>query len=171
MPFFINRPGLDILYSGFSDTIRIWVLNVYNGSSVVEYYKFEHPSEWNRYTITYDIERSDMYFYINNRLVRNFENIFLQDIAQNYMGISFGIQNYFGATRFFQNVPYNIDNIRIYNRPLLSNELYSDSRKGLLADWDFENTDKELAYDNVSGLPLLMIEPFEFVKEEVEWKR
>ena len=171
VPFFINRPGLDILYAGFSDTIRIWVLNIYNGSSVIEYYKFEHPSEWNRYTITYDIERSDMCFYINNRLVRNFENIFLQDIAQNYMGISFGIQNYFGATRFFQNVPYNIDNIRIYNRPLLSNELYSDSRKGLLADWDFENTDKELAYDNVSGLPLLMIEPFEFVKEEVEWKR
>lgn len=171
VPYFINRPDLDILYSGFSDTIRIWIENVYNGGTVIEYYKFEHPLEWNRYTITYDVEKSDMCFYINNRLIRKFENIFLQDIAQNYMGISFGIQNYFGATRFFQNVPYSIDNIRIYNRVINSDELYSGSKNGLLAEWDFENTDKELAYDNVTGLPLKMVTPFELKSENIDFIR
>jgi len=87
------------------------------------------------------------------------------------MGISFGMVNYYGSPRFFQRVAYELDNIKIYSRALKSDELFSDSKNGLITEWDFENTDKELAYDNVSGLPLLMIEPFELKTEDVEFIR
>ncbi len=170
-PYFFNRPDLDIEFKVLVDSVCIRIINFYRGEFLEEYYKIEDPLKWKRFSITYDLDNSNMFFYINNKLIRKFENIYLQDISQNYMGISFGMVNYYGSPRFFQRVAYELDNIKIYSRALKSDELFSDSKNGLITEWDFENTDKELAYDNVSGLPLLMIEPFELKTEDVEFIR
>ncbi|MBN1634371.1 MAG: hypothetical protein JW917_09420, partial [Ignavibacteria bacterium] len=85
---------------------------------------------------------------------------------ENYMGISFGLYQYFADPRFFGPDTYT-DNIKIYNRAILPEEVFGDTRDGLLVFWTFEKVDRELAYDEVNNMPLIMREPFELLQEEI----
>lgn len=166
-PYFINRPDLDINFDFRYDSLFIRILNHYTKNHYFEYIKYSYNSEWNRFTISYDINLNEYNFYINNNLIKTLNSTDIQDITQNYMGISFALANYYGSPRF-TSFESSIDNIKLFNRAINKNEIFAENNAGLIAYWTFEKTDNELAYDEISGLPLLMIEPFEIVNEEIE---
>jgi Concanavalin A-like lectin/glucanases superfamily len=170
-PYFINRPDLDINFDSNYDSAYVRILNHYTNNHYLKHFAFNPTADWNRFTISYDINLNEYNFYINNTLIKTLTLPDIQDITQNYMGISFALANYYGSPRFSSNIGSSIDNIRLFNRPLSANELFSGTSEGLVAFWTFENTDKELAYDEISNLPLLMLDPFEIVNEEVVVKR
>jgi hypothetical protein len=87
-----------------------------------------------------------------------------------YMGISFGVYRYWGSPKTI-NINTYIDNIRIFGRAIQPDEIFKDSPDGLLAYWTFQKTDKELAYDEINNLPLIMFEDFELINEEVKYEK
>lgn len=169
-PFFINRSGLDVNFDPGYDSLYIRLLNNFKNHIYKKGFNVSTPYNWNKYTICYDINKNEYTFYINRNLILRLNDVDIQDITQNYMGISFALANYYGSPRF-TSVKSFIDNIKLFNRSLDATEILSQTTDGLIAYWNFEKTDKELAYDEISNLPLLMIQPFELINEEIEIKQ
>lgn len=168
--YFINRTNLDFNFGNYFDSAYICINNLYQ-SKTLRVIKpapenTGNPAKWHRYTLCYDATKNEYRFYIDSILVNTEDRMDFQDITQNYMGMSFALQNYFNSPRFSSFQSY-IDNIKLFNRPISHNEIYSDTRNGLIAFWDFQRTDKELAYDEISNLPLLMWQPFKLINEEI----
>ncbi len=170
-PFFPNKPSLDISLRPGRDSVYLYLLNGYEDFMFKKGITAGSFKGWTRYTMSYDSKKNEFRFYINNKEVFSKNDFFPTDITKNYMGISFALINYFGSPRFISKGGSAIDNLKLFNRAISGEEIYSDTKDGLIAYWTFENTDKELAYDNVSGLPLLMIEPFELKTEDVDFIR
>lgn len=169
-PFFINRSGLDAEFYIHKDSISVRILNVYKNFSFDKGFFDEHLFDWRRFTLCYDAGKNELSFYLNSKFLYKMTYVDILNIETNYMGISFANYNYYAAPRLYSIETY-VDNIKLYDRTINGSEIYSDAKEGLIAHWTFENTDKELAYDEVSGLPLLMIEPNELIEEEVETGR
>jgi|GEM_PF-1462632 hypothetical protein len=167
--YFINRADLDFNFENFYDSIKVINSDKYKNSFVLKYiYKPDitgKPVVWHRYTLTYDVSKNEFRFYIDSNLAHTEIPAYPVDITQNYMGIAFSIANYYGSPRFTTFKSY-IDNIKLFNTVLSPQDIYSDSRNGLLAYWAFQRTDKELAFDEISNLPLLMWKPFELVEDD-----
>jgi hypothetical protein len=172
--FFVSRTKLDFSFDNYFDSLYIIIKNIYlsNTLSVIKLAPENtgHPEKWHRYTLCYDATKNEYRFYIDSILVHTENRIDFQDITQNYMGISFALANYFNSPRF-SSFPSYIDNIKLFNRPISQSEIYSDTRNGLIAFWDFQRIDKELAYDEISNLPLLMWQPFQLVEDDIIIKK
>ena len=166
-PFFINRSGLDVEFYIQKDSISIRIISVYKDFYFNKGYFDEGLFDWKRFTISYDAGKNELSFYLNGKILHRMIYVDILNIGTNYMGISFTNYNYYAAPRMYSIESY-VDNIKLYDRAINSSEIYSDAKEGLIAHWTFENTDKELAYDEVSGLPMLMIAPYELVEEEVK---
>lgn len=166
--YFVNRSSLDFTFGNEYDSLRINIQNMYkNFNKDMKIYKpgiTGSPEKWHRNTLTYDINKNEFRFYIDTILVHVEIPEDIMDITQNYMGISFALMNYYGSPRFTTFKSYTT-NIKLFNRAIGQSEIYSDNRDGLLAYWTFQKTDKEIAYDEISGLPLLMWQPFELVED------
>lgn len=169
VPFFINRGGLDYVLVFTENNFAMNVKDDYRKFRSRIDYDLPNRYDWNRLTLVYDMEHNRSYFYLNGKKILDSGDlpVFI-DIMENYMGISFGLYQYFANPRFFSTDTYT-DNIKIYNRAISPEEVFSDSENGLLAHWTFENVDRELAFDEVNNLPLLMWEPFELVSEEITY--
>ncbi|MCX7833287.1 MAG: hypothetical protein N2490_03670 [Ignavibacteria bacterium] len=106
------------------------------------------------------------YVYLNGELIIKPEQLPNDiDITEKYMGISFGYKQYYSDPRFFGADTY-IDNIEIYNRIILPEEVYSENSYGLIVYWTFENHDNNITLDEVNRTPLILFEPFELICEE-----
>ena len=86
------------------------------------------------------------------------------------MKASFALNNYYGSPRITTFKSYTT-NIKLFNRAIGQSEIYSENRDGLAAYWTFQKTDKEIAYDEISGLPLLMWQPFQLVEDDIIIKK
>lgn len=166
-PFFINRSGLDVEFYLQKDSISIRIINAYKNFYFDKGYFNEGLFDWKRFTLSYDAGKNELSFYLNGKILHRMIYVDILNIENNYMGISFANYNYYAAPRLYSIETY-VDNIKLYKRAISSSEIYYEEKEGLIAYWTFENTDKELAYDEVLGLPLLMIEPYELVEEEVK---
>jgi hypothetical protein len=170
MPFFVNRSGLDIRFSFDSDSVFFGVLNSYKSTYITRNYDYKISNRWKKLTLCYDALKNEYNVYMGSTLIFTFSDMDLQDITQNYMGISFAAANYYGSPRFTTTVSM-IDNIKLFSRPLNTGEILSPSDDGLLAYWTFEKTDGELAYDEISNLPLIMWEEYNLRKEEIVYSK
>ncbi len=167
--YFVSRPDLDFDFDNYFDSVMVRINDLYKAIAITKYiYEpgiTEKSEVWRRYTLTFDVNKNEFRFYIDSNLVHTEIPAYPVDITQNYMGISFSIANYYGSPRFSTFKSY-IDNIKVFNTALNPQDIYSDSRSGLLAYWTFQRTDKELAFDEISNLPLIMWQPFELLKED-----
>ena len=169
VPVFINRGGLDYVLVFTENIFAMNVMDDYRKFRSRVDYDFPGKYDWNRLTLVYDMENNRSYFYLNGKkILDSGELSVIIDITENYMGISFGLYQYYANPRFYGPDTF-LDNIKIYNRAISPEEVFSDSKNGLLAYWTFENVDRELAFDEVNNLPLLMWEPFELVQEEITY--
>ncbi len=166
VPFFINRSGLDIFYGIRNDSLTFSIMNKYNNFYLEETMNADFISGWNRYTISYDIDLNEICFYLNDKLLKKFKDIEIQNISDNYMGISFSMINYFASPRFSA-TESRIDNIKLFSRPISVSEIFSDKRDGLLAFWTFEKTLGEIALDEINNIPLLMWGDYEIINENL----
>ena len=172
--YFVNRTDLDFNFDNEIDSLFIVINNMYKKSEVKkEIYKpgiTGSPEKWHRNTLTYDINKNEFRFYIDTILVDVEIPEDIVDITQNYMGISFALNNYYGSPRITTFKSYTT-NIKLFNRAIGQSEIYSENRDGLAAYWTFQKTDKEIAYDEISGLPLLMWQPFQLVEDDIIIKK
>ena len=170
IPIFVNRANLDIGFNLGKDSIELFSNNYFLKKDFNSIFiPFNSTNIWNRYTLTYDMEKNLLVLFINNVQVANIVPIEKAvDITQNYMGIAFGYYNYFAGPRFFGLTTY-MDNIKIYNRAINSTEILTSSGEGLLAYWTFEKSDKELVYDEVNNLPAILWEDCEIVNEDIPY--
>jgi hypothetical protein len=169
VPFFINRGGLDYLLMFTEKNFSMYFNDSYRKFNSRVDYDFPNKYDWNRLTLVYDMEKNRSYCYINGKKILDSGDLpVIIDIMENYMGISFGFYQYSADPRIFGPDTYT-DNIKIYNRAISPEEVFGDSREGLLAYWTFEKTDRELAFDEINNLPLIMKEPFQLVSEEITY--
>lgn len=170
-PFFPNKPSLDISFRPGYDSIYVFLLNNYKDVLFKKGATAGNFKEWTRYTMCYDAPKNEFTFYLNGKEIFKKNDFFETDITKNYMGISFALINYFGSPRFVSRDGSAIDNLKLFNRTISGEEIYSDTKDGLIAFWTFEKTDRELAYDEIAGLPLLMVEPYDLNKEELNTEK
>lgn len=170
IPFFINRTNLDIGINFSNDSIELFSNNYFLKKDFHRVFiPFNNTKNWNRFTLTYNIEKNLLVLFINNEQVANIIPIEkVVDITQNYMGIAFGYYNYFAAPRFWGQDTY-IDNIKIYERVINPEEVFSYNRIDLLAYWTFEKSDKDLVYDEVKNLPAILWGDCEIINEDIPY--
>ena len=161
------KPELDISLRPGYDSVYIYLLNNYENTLFKKGMTTNNYRGWTRYTMCYDAPKNEFTFFLNGKEIYRKNDFFTTDIIKNYMGMSFALTNYFGSPRFVTRDDSAIDNIKMFNRAIQGSEIYSDTREGLIAYWTFEKTDKELAYDEVSGLPMLMVESYVLINEDV----
>lgn len=166
-PYFFNKPSLDISFRPGYDSVYVNLLNNYENFLFRKGMIAGNFNGWTRYTMSYDAPKNEFTFFLNGKEIYKKNDFFATDIVRNYMGVTFAMANYFGSPRFTTRDESAVDNIKLFNRAIDGSEIYSDTREGLIAYWTFEKTDKELAYDEVSGLPMLMVEPYVLIKEDV----
>lgn len=164
--FYFNRSGLDISLKAGGDSIIFDLNNKYFNYISQKKYYYPELSKWSRFTFTFDYEKNEYCLYVNgNTIFRRKEN-FPQNIVTNYMGISFAGINYYAAPRY-NNMNSYIDNIKIYSKAISINELFPGTTESLLAYWTFEKTDKELTFDEINNLPLIMWQNYELIKGDL----
>jgi hypothetical protein len=166
------------------DSIAFRIMDI-SGNGLYKYIKSQNNfSEWNRFTISYDSASNKITFFINANEVFSYrvgEKLMVErispdieklkeDVTAFYMGTAFGSGRWWGDPRPFGSTT-GCDNIKIYNRAISPDEIFGDSRNGLLAFWTFQKIDKELAYDEINNLPLLMWEDFELINEEIKYQK
>ena len=83
------------------------------------------------------------------------------------MGTSIGIKQYYADPMTSETGSNLVDNLKIYNRAITQEEIYSDSRNGLLAYWTFENQTGNLTYDEIQHIPIILWNTAEIVSEEI----
>lgn len=166
-PFFINRGGLDFKVEFNKENFYLQLMDDYRKFFYSIPYENINKFKWNRFTLVYDLENNLSYVYLNGDVIIESPPIpVIIDITENYMGISFGFKQYYADPRFFGPDTY-IDNIKIYNRVISPQEVYSENSEGLLAYWTFENIDNNVVFDVVNKIPLILFEPYELVGEEI----
>ncbi|MBN1634122.1 MAG: hypothetical protein JW917_08155, partial [Ignavibacteria bacterium] len=102
VPFFINRGGLDYVLAFTENEFKMSAKDEYRKFNSTVGYNIPNKYDWNRLTLVYDMENNRSYCYINGRKILNSEDLpVIIDIMENYMGISFGLYQYFADPRFF----------------------------------------------------------------------
>ncbi len=162
--FYFNRSELDISLKINSDSIIDCLYNKYSNYVRENKYYYPEVNKWNRFTFTFDYAKNEYCLYVNENIIFCKKENFLQNIITNYMGISFAGLNYYAAPRYYNLTSY-IDNLKIYSKALDKDKIFNNTTEGLIAFWNFENTDKELAFDEINNLPLIMWQNFELMNK------
>jgi len=151
--FSISKPEQLFQQIFYNEYFLFIFSNRISNANYTDSIKFSPGKKWHRYTLCYSYENNLIKFYIDGKETVKLDSLnYKFDISRWLYGICFGGDHFFYAPKYIQN-PISIDNAKIYNRPIAPNEIYGDSNDGLLAYWDFENIDNELAYDKVNNLP------------------
>jgi len=143
----------DSIYLGYRNPLR------YSREGM---FKYSLDTNWHRYTFSYSEEQNTLSLFIDGKMIAALDSLAPFDISRYFWGISFGNYALYGAPRYYGETKY-LDNIKIYNRMLNADEMFSENQKGPLAYWTFENTDKELVYDEINHLPAFLWEDYELV--------
>jgi len=167
-PFYISRGNLDITITLEGNKIHIGLINQFKTYYNTKHIDIKDINKWQRITLCYIKDKHLMNVYYDGKeIFSESTKEIIPEFSANFMGIAFGAYHYFADPRRIFNPTY-IDNIKIYNRAISPEEIFSDSKNGLLAYWTFQNTDNELAYDEINNYPLIMLEDFELINEDIE---
>jgi hypothetical protein len=166
--FEISQP--EIIFRNYIYKKYIELENTYRITNIGKTSKrnFDGQNKWHRYSLCYSYEEDYIKFYIDGDEFLSLDSLKSKyDISRWFYGISFGGMHFFYAPRFFHPEIF-LDNIKIFDRVIGQAEIYSESKNGLLANWTFEKSDRELVFDEVNNLPAILFENFELMNEEVK---
>ena len=165
--FFANQPDFDMLLYFRNDSILINLLDNINYLYKKESFDLLNRYLWHRLTFTYDSPSKKFILYIDGKITKEVYSSSPVDITRNYMGTSIGIKQYYADPMTSETGSNLVDNLKIYNRAITQEEIYSDSRNGLLAYWTFENQTGNLTYDEIQHIPIILWNTAEIVSEEI----
>ena len=150
-----------------NDSILINLLDNINYLYKKESFDLLNRYLWHRLTFTYDSPSKKFILYIDGKITKEVYSSSPVDITRNYMGTSIGIKQYYADPMTSETGSNLVDNLKIYNRAITQEEIYSDSRNGLLAYWTFENQTGNLTYDEIQHIPIILWNTAEIVSEEI----
>ncbi len=166
-PYHLNQNGLSFV---LKDTLIIRAIGNNHRYVISQYLPYYGLYDWNRYTVTYDSVQNKVIFYLNANEVYTFIPAnYNYDVTEFFMGITFASNKYWGDPVPVGRNAY-IDNIKIFNRPIIADEIFGDSEKGLITYWTFQKVDKEIAYDEINNLPLFIRGECFLINEDIKYR-
>lgn len=167
--FFNMQPEFNFMYNISYDTIHFDIANRITNYFIKTKAKFDMDKNWHRYTFMYSIENDNAELFIDGKLILYADSIKAKyDISRWFYVMSFGNYYFFFAPRYLGSTVC-IDNIKIFDRVLNEVDIFSNNKIGLLANWTFDNYDKELVFDEINNTPAFLWENYEIIKDKIPY--